>query len=99
MEMPPKERTIIAPEGGWKPDTLYLARVSMNSRNPIHESYFHTGFLDDNGNPAGYSVSWSYTSEETGFYHLHYLQPLKVLHTRVRPGRATEPTHARRSPT
>lgn len=80
MEMPPKERTIIAPEGGWQPHTLYLAEVAMNTRNPIHESYFHTGFLDPKGNPAGYSVSWSNTSEETGFHQLHYLRPIKVLH-------------------
>jgi hypothetical protein len=80
--MPPKERTIIAPEGGWQPHTLYLAEVAMNTRNPIHEAYFHTGFLDPKGNPAGYSVSWSNTSEETGFGALHYLRPIKVLHTK-----------------
>ncbi len=81
MEMPPRERTIIAPEGGWLPHTLYLAEVAMNAHNPIHEAYFHTGFVY-RGNPAGYSMSWTNTSEEVGFHQLHYLRPVKVLHTR-----------------
>lgn len=84
MKMPPKERTIIAPEGGWQPHTLYLVEVSMRRSNPIHESYFHTGFLDCRGNPAGYSYSWSNASDEVGFSMLHYLRPIRALHTRER---------------
>lgn len=53
----------------------------MNAHNPIHEAYFHTGFVY-RGNPAGYSMSWTNTSEEVGFHQLHYLRPVKVLHTR-----------------
>lgn len=46
--------TIIPPSSGWKEHTLYLAEVSYNSQNPIHNALVYIGFLD-NGKPGNYS--------------------------------------------
>lgn len=51
----PKTKEIIPPEKGWKPSTYYVLEVSYNKNNPIHTKIFYSGFLDNDGNPAGYS--------------------------------------------
>lgn len=81
--LPPKQRTIIRPRGGWKPHTLYLVQVSFNSKNPIHESYLFVGFLDRKGNPSGYTKVWNsgYETEVQGLEEIHYLKPVKKLHS------------------
>jgi len=43
------------PEGGWKPNTIYLVKVAWNPNNPIHSAIFYSGFLDDKGMPGTYS--------------------------------------------
>lgn len=48
------EREIIPPKNGWKQNTWYIVDISCRPGNPIHESLFYTGFLD-NGKPSGYN--------------------------------------------
>lgn len=46
---------IIPPDGGWKPWTIYVVQVAYRKNNPIHVALFQTGFLNDQGEPAGYN--------------------------------------------
>lgn len=79
--MLPKTKGIIAPEGGWKAHTLYLVEVSMHTGNPIHTACFHVGFLNEDGSPGAYSATWSGVSDPINVGFVHYLKPLKELHT------------------
>ena len=46
MRMPPEERTIGAPEGGWEKG-VYLVEVSFRTGNPIHNAILSVPFLRD----------------------------------------------------
>ena len=82
FKMPPQERTIVPPEGGWKPNTLYLVRVSFRRTNPVHESYLRTGFIAHDGAFGGYCEIFNNTYEEVKqAREAHYLQAVRVLHT------------------
>ena len=82
FKMPPQERTIVPPEGGWKPNTLYLVRVSFRRTNPVHESYLRTGFIAHDGAFGGYCEIFNNSYEEVKqAREAHYLQAVRVLHT------------------
>ena len=51
----PRKKAVLPPEGGWKPSTYYVCRVSYRKENPVHTKIFYSGFLDDKGNPSGYN--------------------------------------------
>lgn len=46
IRMPPEERTIGAPEGGWEKG-VYLVEVAFNANNPIHNAILTVQFLRD----------------------------------------------------
>lgn len=71
--LPPRERTIIAPEGGWEPRTYYVAEVASRPTNPIHRAIFYSGFLN-NGEPAGYNAIYNAT------YELEDIKPIQRAH-------------------
>lgn len=82
FKMPPEERTIVAPEDGWKPNTLYLVRVSFRKGNPVHESYLRTGFIAHDGAFGGYCEIFNNSYEEVKqAREAHYLQAVRVLYT------------------
>ena len=79
-DLPPKQRTIIAPEQGWVAHTLYLVHVAYHSGNPIHEAYFKVGFLHSNGDPAGYSEVWNNNYDGSqSFGRVHFIEVIKEL--------------------
>ena len=57
--MLPPRKAIIGPKEGWKEKTYYLVKTAFNASNPIHESIFYSGFLDDDNKPAGCSQVWN----------------------------------------
>jgi hypothetical protein len=74
MTLPPAERTIETPPGGWKANTIYVVKVAFKPTNPIHTALLHVGFLDDKGRPAGYSEIWRGNYERPiRFGSAHYL--------------------------
>ena len=82
FKMPPQERTIVPPEGGWKPNTLYLVRVSFRKSNPVHESYLRTDFIAPDGDFSGYCEIFNNSyGEVKQAREAHYLQAVRVLHT------------------
>lgn len=87
--MPPSERTIHEPEGGWVEQAYYVVEIAMFSSNPIHIGIFFTGFLNG-GNaeeklPGGYHGMMYVPGEDTEFHGLygrnriHYLKPLHLI--------------------
>lgn len=81
--LPPAERTIIPPELGWECQTLYQVEVAFAPNNPVHPAVFYSGYLGDNGAPAGYNCVW-HPSYETGdgrvsLCDTHYMKVKKVL--------------------
>lgn len=76
-DLPPDQRTIIPPEGGWKPSTYYIVEVAFNRNNPIHRSIFYSGFLN-NGSPAGYNSIWNPSyDEQHDIDTVHYMKAIK----------------------
>ncbi len=50
-----KNKELVPPENGWEERTWYICSVKYNSANPRHKTLFYTGFLDTEGDPAGYN--------------------------------------------
>lgn len=77
---------IYPPKGGWEEQTWYLVEVSCRLGNPIHRSLFYSGFLDSEGNPAGYSgaLAANYADDERPLklHQLRYLKVIRVLLTK-----------------
>lgn len=86
MFMPPKERTILEPEGsftragGWKEQTYYVVDVAFKASNPVHRRILYVGFL--NG-AKGRPLSGGYTcllradgDDQDDPEKLHYLKPI-----------------------
>lgn len=72
MRMPPEDRTIGAPKGGWIAGT-YLVNVSFQTGNPIHPAILCVKFLRE-GQPVNESL-WSPNWErEHRMGDLHYLE-------------------------
>jgi hypothetical protein len=86
--MPPKDRTIKVPEGGWKAHTYYRVHVSYSPTDPIHEAVFQVGFLGVNsepGEPGNYSEIWCNSYEVAAHYReAHYLEVVSELFTEDR---------------
>jgi hypothetical protein len=82
IEMPPKEKNIIAPAGGWEPSTFYVVDVAFNSTNVVHRSIFYSGFCH-HGIPAGYNQIFNPSYEENiPFNKVHYMKAVKRLFDR-----------------
>jgi hypothetical protein len=72
------------PKGGWASHSWYLVEVSYRTTNPVHEAILYTGFLDDKGQPQGYSfVMAANGGDKNQIFELFYLKPIKKLHTNV----------------
>lgn len=76
LEMPPKERTIGTPKGGWQKGT-YLVRVSFRTGNPIHGAILHVPFLR-NGFPTNEVLLCPNWESEQRIGDLHYLEIVKL---------------------
>ena len=78
--LPPKERTIIPPPGGWRDRTYYVVDVAHCSTNVVHRAIFYSGFLNEhNGEPGGYNTIWNASYEVGNQYPLRECHYLKVL--------------------
>lgn len=86
MLMPPKQRTILEPEGsfttagGWKQLTYYVVDVAFSANNPVHRRILYVGFLNGSKGPlsGGYTcLMRDATGEDTSdLQKLHYLKPI-----------------------
>lgn len=76
--MPPKGRTILPPDGGWKPRTYYVVDVAYRATNPVHRAVFYSGFLH-NGHPSGYNSVWCATYEVGDVYSINECYYLKAV--------------------
>lgn len=86
------KKEIIAPVLGWQADTLYLVRVAFNHNNPVHEAYLKVGFLNADGKPGTHTELFSNTYDEVyGLSEVHYLAPVKVLHSPRKGGASADP--------
>lgn len=78
---PPRQRTIIPPEGGWKSEAYYEVIVAFNRRNICHQSILYTGFLED-GEHGGYSSIWNPTYEDAmpvPVSSAHYIRAVRII--------------------
>lgn len=80
--LPPKEKTVIAPEGGWRASTYYVVDVAYSKTNPIHRAIFYSGFLNGNSagtEPGGYNAIWNASYEVGEQYPVSKCHYLKVI--------------------
>jgi len=73
------------PEDGWEPHTWYLVEVSYKYTNPVHMSLFHSGFLSEEGKPAGYNcliplIGVASGDHVCGIREARYLKVVRVLY-------------------
>lgn len=77
------KKGIIPPDGGWEERSWYLVEVSYFKGNPIHQSLFFTGFLQE-GQPGGYNsvvpIHGTADHQHTQINDVRYLNALKLLH-------------------
>lgn len=74
---------ISPPKGGWKAKTWYLVEASVSTGNPVHECILFTGFLNDKGNPCGYSgihQSNCFPSGDTSISNYKYIKVIRELY-------------------
>jgi len=89
LKLPPVNRTIIKPKGGWKERTYYAVLAAFNPTNIVHRAIFYSGYLHvggkfsgPKGTPAGYNQIWSPSysptdnSQDREIDRLHYLKVL-----------------------
>jgi len=80
-DMPPKERTIIPPADGWKPQTYYIVEASFSTTNPMHDYVFFSGFLNGKEEtPGGYN-HFDITEDYMEIHKAHYLKAKEVIAT------------------
>lgn len=92
-------REIFAPDNGWVADTLYLVRVAHNRSNPVHDAYLQVGFLNDDGTPGSYTEVWCNTYDIAHeLRHVHYLFPVRRLHTKGEASAQVEASDASETP-
>jgi len=75
--MPPEKRTIIKPDGGWKPQTYYVVEAAFTHSNPIHRYIFFSGFINSKGDPSGYNEI--YGTEGASYSSVHYIKAVDIL--------------------
>ena len=80
--MTPRQRkqTIIPPEGGWKPNTVYHVEVAFGKSNPIHGYLFFSGFLGADKTPQGYNEFYG-CEDNTNISDVYYMRVLSVVIT------------------
>lgn len=65
--MPPDERTIIPPPGGWEERSFYEVNIAYGANNPVHKAIFYSGFLNgksgERTHPGGYNKIFSPTGD------------------------------------
>lgn len=81
LTVPPKQKTIILPDGGWRERSYYVVDVAYNAQNPVHRSILYTGFLNGpEGTPGGYEEIFNPTAEEKlSFRNVHYLKAISEI--------------------
>jgi hypothetical protein len=77
--LPPKDKTIIPPEGGWKEKTYYVVEVSFHKGNPIHRSILYVGFSTQGCSPLNGSYTTILNATYEGPAQVHNVHYLKVL--------------------
>ncbi len=73
MRMPPKQRVIFRPKGGWPEFRYYVVEVAFFPGNPIHKAIFCSGFRSGG---YRYILSNSIEDRATPLERVHYLKPL-----------------------
>ena len=77
--------TYVGPEGGWKPQTYYVAETASTLNNAIHKVIFYSGFLGKNRRgelfPCGYNciLSPTYENSNVGIANTYYLKVLSEI--------------------
>lgn len=75
LELPPEERTIGAPDGGWTKG-VYLVEVAFASTNIIHSAILCAPFIRD-GKPRNETLLSHGWGREHRISDLHYLRVVK----------------------
>ncbi len=73
---------IFKPDGGWVPSTWYIVHVKATMGNVVYRALLFTGFLDKNGDPAGYSgvMAVNYADDEVKpVGKFYYLKPIMAV--------------------
>ena len=77
LELGITKKQINQPTCGWKQSTYYIVDAAFSSGNPIHRRIIYTGFLDEKGNPSGYSGFLGGCVEDPqSLSEAFYLQPI-----------------------
>lgn len=76
LDLPPKERTIGEPVGGWERGT-YLVRVAFKASNPIHNAILHAPFINDHDDIRNEIIWCPNWEREHRVRDLHYLEVVK----------------------
>lgn len=72
LKMPPEERTLDRPKGGWQKG-VYLVKVSFQPGNPIHSALLYAPFVRQGHlkNETLFNHTWE---REHRIRDLHYLE-------------------------
>lgn len=73
LDLPPKERTIGKPVGGWRRGS-YLVRISLKPGKPIHNAILHAPFINDHEDIYSEIVWVPDLGEQYPVRRLHYLE-------------------------
>lgn len=68
-----KNQILIIPEDGWEASTYYVVEIAMFMHNSIHMDIFYSGFISNDGKPAGYNKLL------TAGVEIHEVKYLKVI--------------------
>lgn len=75
------KKGIICPEGGWKPNTMYLVKVAFSAGNPVHTAFFHSGHLPRNGGFGGYAEVYHPSYEcPAQVSKVYYMEVIEEMH-------------------
>jgi len=80
--MPPSERSIEAPNGGWQKG-VYLVDVAFNKNNPIHGAILCTPFVRG-GQPFNETLFCHCWEENHQIRDMHYLKVISYSKTLTR---------------
>ena len=81
MKQRHSKQTIIPPEGGWKPHTVYHVEASFGPNNPVHGYLFYSGFLNGpKQTPGGYNEFYGCDGLTT-IVEVYYMKVLSAVIT------------------
>jgi len=76
-----KNQILIIPENGWEASTYYVVEIAMFMDNPIYMDIFYSGFISEDGKPAGYN---KLLTTEVKIHEVKYLKVIRKINSKIK---------------